>query len=158
MAAETQALILAVGEGYKLCRTVADMRGNPQGCRMPHLWLTDCESLHKYLINPVASGTEDKRLEIDLEDLRQMLWEDDNGMPKDEIWMDAHDKIRWIDTSTMLADPMTKFMQPTRLLKALESCVVDLSPTAETQLQKMLKQKQRASKSSDLAHEQNDDG
>ena len=32
-----------------------------------HVWFTDCQSLHDYLKNPVPQGTEDKRLEIDLE-------------------------------------------------------------------------------------------
>ena len=39
-----------------------------------HMWFTDCQSLHDYLINPVAAGTEDGRLEIDLDALRENLW------------------------------------------------------------------------------------
>ena len=35
-----------------------------------HVWMTDCQSLHDYVVNPVAAGCEDKRLEIDLEGLR----------------------------------------------------------------------------------------
>ena len=44
-----------------------------------NVWMTDCQSLHDYLINPVARGSEDKRLEIDLESLRECLWEHDDG-------------------------------------------------------------------------------
>ena len=35
--------------------------------QLPNLGLTDCQSLHDYLVNPVSSGCEDKRLEIDLD-------------------------------------------------------------------------------------------
>ena len=38
-----------------------------------HMWYTDCQSLYDYLVNPVAAGTEDKRLEIDLDALRENL-------------------------------------------------------------------------------------
>ena len=70
--------------------------------------MTDCRSLHDYLVNPVAQGSEDKRLEIDLENLRENLWEHPSGRPKDEITEDQNDKPLWIDASTMLCDPLTK--------------------------------------------------
>ena len=44
--------------------------------QLPNRWLTDCRSVHDYLVNPVRAGTEAKRLEIDLgefrEDIRDM--------------------------------------------------------------------------------------
>ena len=43
------------------------------------VWMTDGESLHVYLVNPSAAGSEDKRLEIDLEGLREYLWETPDG-------------------------------------------------------------------------------
>ena len=144
-AAETQAMVAAVGEGERLRAAIADMRyPNVTAVKpMRHLWLTDCESLYSYLTNPVSAGTEDKRLEIDLEDLRQMLWEDLNGRPKDDLTEDQVDKTRWIDTSTMLADPLTKLMKPGRLTEALDTCTVDLVPTAASTIAKLMKQKQR---------------
>ena len=108
-----------------------------------HLWLTDCESLHSYLINPIAAGNEDSRVELDLEDLRQMLWEDVHGNPLDQLTSDDFDKVRWIDTSTMIADPLTKNMKPKRLLEFLDTGLLDLEPTPESVVSKMLKQKQR---------------
>ena len=39
--------------------------------QFPNLWLTDCQSLHDYLVNPFRAGTGDKRLEIDLDGLRK---------------------------------------------------------------------------------------
>ena len=121
-APETQAMVSAVGEGEKLRVAIADMKFPNSTAAEPirHLWLTDCESLYSYLTNPVNNGTEDKRLEIDLEDLRQMLWEDPKGRPKDDLTEQQVDKIRWIDTSTMLADPLTKLMKADRLVTALD--------------------------------------
>mgnify|MGYP001456829844 CR=1 FL=1 len=80
--AETQALVDGVAFGARLRTIIADLRGMiEEGGKwleqsryvMPHLWLTDCESLHSYLVNPIAANAEDKRLEIDLEDLRQSM-------------------------------------------------------------------------------------
>ena len=144
-AAETQAMVSAVGEGEKLRAAIADMKFPNSNAVIPirHLWLTDCESLYSYLTNPVCNGTEDKRLEIDLEDLRQMLWEDAKGRPKDDLNEQQIDKVRWIDTSTMLADPLTKVMSPDRLVKALDNGQIDLKPTAASTIAKMMKQKQR---------------
>ena len=56
-----------------------------------HLWMTDCESLHSYINNPSAAGTEDKRLEIDLQGLREYIWEYPDGSLKDYITEDQHD-------------------------------------------------------------------
>ena len=60
---------------------------------MKNIWMTDCRSLHDYLVNPVAQGSEDKRLEIDLENLRENLWEHPSGKPKDAITEDQNDKL-----------------------------------------------------------------
>ena len=54
------------------------------------------------------------------------------------------DKVRWIDISTMLADPLTKLMKAERLETALLDNVVDLEPTVASQMQKLMKQQQRA--------------
>ena len=153
--AETQALIDSVAAGARVRTIIADCKGLiAEGGRwleqsrfaMRHMWLTDCESLHSYLVNPVAANAEDKRLEIDLQDLRQILWEDQNGNPKDDLLMDQSDKARWIDTSAMLADPLTKLMKCCRLEDALSNNVLDLEATAASQMQKLMKQKQRASR------------
>ena len=113
---------------------------------MRHVWLTDCESLHSYLINQIAAPVEDKRLEIDLQDLRQLLWEDPHGRLKDSIEEEQTDKVLWIDTSTMIADPLTKAMKSDRLDKAISTCFLDLEPTNESKIAKMMKQKARREK------------
>ena len=152
MHAETQALCAGVGMGHKVRTAIAECSGlrdddnREESCAraMKHVWLTDCESLHSFLVNPVAAPVEDKRLEIDLLDLRQILWEDWLGNPKDEITEDQCDKCIWIDTSTMIADPLTKAMKSDRLDQAMTSCWLDLEATAESQMSKLMKQQSRA--------------
>ena len=151
--AETQSMIDGVAAGLRLRTVIADIRGQIQegGKRLelaryaiPHLWFTDCESLHSYLVNPVAANTEDKRLEIDLKDLRHYPWEDADGNPKDDMTIDQSDKVRWIDTSIMLGDPMTKMMKADRLEEALRTGILDLQPKIATQMAKVMKQRQRS--------------
>ncbi len=109
-----------------------------------HAWFTDCRSLYDYLCNPVAAGCEDKRLEIDLEGLCEYLWEFADGSPKDSMAEDMHDKPRWIDTSAMLCDPLTKsgnekFAE--RLVQCMRTRWFDTTATAESTLKKLAKQK-----------------
>ena len=105
--------------------------------------------MHDYLVNTTAAGCEDKRLEIDLEGLRENLWEYPDGSIKDSIEEDQCDKPRWIDTSVMICDCLTKFgnehfARP--LITAMGSGVMDLTPTASSQLKKMRQQKARLDK------------
>ena len=55
------------------------------------------------------------------------------------------DMVRWINTSCMVADCLTKRMRSDRLSECLRSCWLDLIPTDETVLCKMKKQKGRTS-------------
>ena len=114
--------------------------------QMRGVWFTDCQSLHDYLVNATAAGCEDKRLEIDLEDLREALWEHTDGTVKDSIEDDQYDRPRWIDTSTMICDCLTKFgnehfARPLTL--TMETGILDLTPTANSQLKKMRQQRAR---------------
>ena len=110
--------------------------------------MTDCQSLHDYITNPVAAGSEDKRLEIDLESLREGLWEVPDGRPKDAITEEQTDRPRWIDTSTMICDPLTKQGSRNftdRLRRTTTTGVLDLTATEST-LQKMQAQRARVNK------------
>ena len=112
-----------------------------------HLWMTDCEFLNSYCTNPSAAGCEDKRSEIDLEGLREYLWEYPDGTLKDH-YEDQHDKIRWIDTSTMICDPLTKAGPKgfsDRLVQTMCTGMFSLAPTAESQMKKLQQQKRRRS-------------
>ena len=116
--AESQGCCYAMEYGVALRAFIAEVLGKKrrhdtmweENCAnvKRHLWMTDCQSLHDYLNNPSAAGTEDKRLEIDLEGLREYLWEYLDGTLKDYIHEDQHGKTRWIDASTMICDPLTK--------------------------------------------------
>jgi len=116
-----------------------------------HVWFTDCQSLHDYLVNPVAAGCEDKRLEIDLEAMRENLWFNTDGTLKDSITEQQTDKPRWIDTSAMLCDPLTKQGNAnfaSRLVQTMETGWFDFEGTPESQLKKLKQQKARADRSS----------
>ena len=53
--------------------------------------------------------------------------------------------VRWIDTNCMVADCLTKRMRSDRLSECLRLCWLDLLPTDESVLCKMVKQKGKAS-------------
>ena len=149
--AETQSLTGGVEEGDRLRAAITLMKGIEEKDwltasreNLRHLWLTDCASLEQYCNRPVAAGAEDKRLEIDLEALRQPLWEDPAGNPKDSLGESQTEQLRWIDTSAMLSDCLTKQMASDFLLKSLQTCVLVTAPTPESMLAKMAKQKGRA--------------
>ena len=76
--------------------------------------LTDCDSLYEHLMSQRLNTIENKRLAIDLMALRQQIWERD-GERTLEIDASCGDYPRWIDTSVMLADPLTKAMSSERL-------------------------------------------
>ena len=82
---------------------------------MRHLWLSDCESLVSHLHNPKNERLENVRLSIDIQGLKQMLWEKPDGTNLDELEPAtiAANTVRWIDTSCMIVDCLTKRMKPT---------------------------------------------
>ena len=68
------------------------------------------------------------------------------GVPGWDSTEDQHDKIRWIDTSTMICDPLTK-AGPAGFADRMVSCmttgILDLEPTVESQMKKLQQQKRR---------------
>ena len=71
--------------------------------------------------------------------LRQQVWERE-GERTEEVDHSSGDYPRWIDTSTMLSDPLTKVMNSERLMKTFMTGVFDMRPTAESL---MIKEKNR---------------
>ena len=110
-----------------------------------HLWLSDCESLVSHLKNPKNERLENVRLSIDIQGLKQLLWETSDGTPLDELLPEnvAENAIRWIDTSCMVVDCLTKRMKPDVMLKLMKTGRLNLRPTPESQLLKLRKQKLR---------------
>ena len=111
--------------------------------------MTDCDSLYEHLVSPKFNNIENKRLGIDLMALRQQIWEKEDGdrsMVRDGS---SGDYPKWIDTSVMLTDCLTKAMDPERLVQTLETGIFDMRPTA---LSLMIKEKNRqARKATKLA-------
>ena len=88
-------------------------------------------------------------MEIDLDGLRELLWEYEDGDLKDAIEEDQVDKPRWIDTSAMVCDPLTKYGNEafsSRLVDCMATGVLDLTPTVSSELKKMRAQKVRMDK------------
>ena len=117
---------------------------------MRHLWLSDCESLVSHLKNPKNERLENVRLSIDIQGLKQLLWEKSDGTNLDELEPEdvAENAIRWIDTSCMVVDCLTKKMNPAVLLKLITTSRLSLEPTVESQMLKLKKQKLRRDKKS----------
>ena len=115
---------------------------------MKQIWFTDCKSVEATLTRETMAKLADKRLSIEVASLRQSLWRtpgEGRGSPtyNDDKPSNATDSIRWIDTDCMLADPLTKVMEPVKLNEALNSNYWNLSQPIESVLKKRAKQLQR---------------
>jgi hypothetical protein len=153
--AETQSLQQGVEESWKIRAALAELRGiklkpdwqSASAEAHKNVWMSDCKSLSDHLKSPTLGKVTDKRLAIDLAALRQDLW-DSQGEQVDKIDDNlCHDKIRWIDTSTMLVDCMTKAMTSYELTTALNMCHFSLTPSDISKHRKAKKSEQRATKS-----------
>ena len=111
---------------------------------MGHVWMTDCDSLYEHLVSPKLNTIQDKRLGIDLMALRQDVW-DQGGACTQFIDHSIGEYPRWIDPSTMIADPLTKAMVREPLLRTFTTGEMDLRPTAESS---MIKERNRQSRKS----------
>ena len=109
---------------------------------MGHIWMTDCDSLYEHLMSQRLNAIENKRLAIDLMALRQQIWERD-GERTLEVDHSCGDYPRWIDTSVMLSDPLTKSMTSDTLVRTMMTGIFDMRPTPESL---MIKEKNRASR------------
>ncbi len=146
--AETFAMIKGTEAGTRLRAAIVDMKGlldmknweETAARAMGHVWMTDCESLYQHLMSQRLNSVENKRLAIDLMGLRQQIWERD-GERTLEVDHSCGDYPRWIDTSVMLADPLTKSMSSERLDATMATGLFDMRPTAESL---MIKEKNRA--------------
>jgi len=97
-------------------------------------------------VSNTVGRVEDKRLSIDSASLRQDLWKY-RGTEVDKL--DIHrfdDWIKWVDTSGMVIDCLTKAMSADALVEALKSGFLDYSATPLSTAQKIRKRAQRRSK------------
>jgi hypothetical protein len=163
---EAHGLLSGTEMGDRLRAIIADLKGELPDMRnwqevssrvMRHLWLSDCESLVSHLKNPKNERLENSRLSIDIQGLKQLLWEKSDGTNLDELEPEniAENAIRWIDTSCMVVDCLTKKMNPDVMLNLLKTGELNLKPTIESQMLKLKKSKmrkqQRATKSDTVA-------
>ena len=157
--AETFAMTKAVEAGTRIRAAIVDMKGQldirnweeSASQSMGHCWMTDCDSLYEHLMSQRFNAIENKRLAIDLKALRQFIWER-SGERTLEVDCSCGDYPRWIDTSVMLADPLTKAMKSDRLQQTLKTGLFDLKPTAESL---MIKEKNRACRKNAKAKSKN---
>ena len=123
--------------------------------------MTDCDSLYEHLTTSKMNSIENKRLGIDLMALRQLVWER-SGERTQYIDHDSGDYPRWIDTSTMVADPLTKAMNADRLANMLQTGVLDLTPTPESlfikEKNKVVRKNAREKKKNTTEHNHTPDG
>jgi hypothetical protein len=156
---EAHGMLSGTEMGDRLRAIIADCKGALPDVRewqqvsssiMRHLWLSDCESLVSHLKNPKTQKMENVRLSIDIQGLKQMLWEKSDGTNLDELLPDeiAENAVRWIDTSCMVVDCLTKRMRPSQMHRLMDNGQLCLTATPESQLLKLRKQKLRAQKKS----------
>jgi hypothetical protein len=154
---EAHGMLSGTEMGDRLRAIMADCKGLLPDVRewqkvssqtMRHLWLSDCESLVSHLKNPKNERMENVRLSIDIQGLKQMLWEKADGTNLDSLEPEtvAENAVRWIDTSCMVVDCLTKKMKPDVLIQLLRTGKLNLEATKESQLLKLRKQEQRAAK------------
>ena len=125
--AETYALQNAQEAGDKIRAALAEMYGylspGPEWYEsarkhVPHIMLSDCRSLVDHLNVEVPARVQDKRLQIELNALRQAIFLDD-GTRTASHYPAGGDRVDWCDTHTQIADCFTKSMKPDYLLKVL---------------------------------------
>ena len=108
-------------------------------------WSTDCRSCADILQKPVTRGI-DKRLGIELASLRQFLWRrrgepapDRRLLEEPPARADRTDLCRWIDTTVMACDCLTKLMKEDFLQEIIETGIWNAMQTAEANAVKLRK-------------------
>ena len=154
--AEAYGLTGGVEEGDRIRATIADLHNKldhkaweaSAAAYMRQIWFTDCRSVRDSLTRSVFAKMSDKRLSIEIASLRQNLWRaagEEVGNPtlRGELPEDATDVVRWIDTDVMVADPLTKTMEPVKLIEMLDTNVWDITQPIEAVQKKRAKQAAR---------------
>ena len=79
------------------------------------------------------------------------MWSKPDGTEFDELPPEAmaENAVRWIDTSSMVVDCLTKKMSPEVVHRVQTTCQLNLEATPESKTLKMRKQKQRKAKTAE---------
>ena len=102
--------------------------------------------LYEHLISTHGKAVDNKRLSIDLSALRQLIERSDIS-GAEFVDSTKGDYPRWIDTSVMLADPLTKVMSADVLERCFMTGYLDLKATEESLRIKARNRESRRSKS-----------
>ena len=160
MQAEGHAMITGSDNGDKLRAAICsaydrlDRHKWEESCarQMIHVWLSDCNALVSHVLSPKDERLENTRLSLDITMLKARLWTDPDGQTYEDLpdpkakefdKAQANNILRWIDTSAMVVDCMTKRMKPDVLIKVMDG-YIDLTPTPESVLIKSKKKAGRA--------------
>ena len=126
--AETYALQNAQEAGDRVRALLAELYGygstgpdwhDASRRAIPHVMLSDCRSLVANLNTEVPSRVQDKRLQIELDAIRQSIFDGD-GRRTAEVYPKGG--VDWVATATQVADGLTKSMKPTYMLRVLDTC------------------------------------
>ena len=89
---------------------------------LSQICFTDCRSIKEMLLNPKATSHAGTRLSIEIASLRQSLWRSKGDLTGDPYAPEEPtDKVRWLDTDVMIADPLTKLMESEKLIYTLKT-------------------------------------
>ena len=136
--AAAYALSNAVEHGLRTRAAIVDLRGQlnirqweeTASAAMGHVWFTDCESLFSHFISPNTKQIDNKRLAIDVSALKQLILYNRDDCDE-EVDGSKGDYPRWIDTSAVLSDCVTKAMTSCRLNETSSTGIFDMRPTEE---------------------------
>ena len=133
--AETYALQNAQEAGDRVRTLLAELYGygttgpewhDASRRAIPHVMLSDCRSLVADLNTEVPSRVQDKRLQIELDAIRQSIFDGD-GRRTAEVYPKGGDCVDWVATATQVAHCLTKSMKPTYMLRVLDTCKYQIS-------------------------------
>ena len=91
----------------------------------PHVMLSDCRSLLANLKTEVPSKAQEKMLQIELDAIRQSIFDGD-GRRTAKVYPKGADRVKWVATATEIADWLTKSMNPTHMLRVLDTCTYQI--------------------------------
>lgn len=156
MQAEAYSLQAGVEEGDRIRAAICDIFNQLDRKRwersaskfMKQVWFSDCRSVVDSLLNPCAAKPADKRLSIELASMRQSLWRTPGERERDPFLQDERprettDELGWIDMEVMITDPLTKIMDPVKLVQALETNRWNVEQPINSVIVKKAKQLQR---------------
>ena len=133
--AETYALQNAQEAGERVRAVLAELYGygttgpewhDASRIAIPHVMLSDCRTLVANLNTEAPSRVQDKRLQIELDAIRQSIFDGD-GRRTAEVYLRGGDRVDWVATATQVADCLTKSMRPTYMLRVLDTCKYQVS-------------------------------